>query len=251
MLVVTTSEVELECQAKLLAEELHLPFMKEEEMAGDAYLVRVSADRLSLAEPSAQLSPISVDFLTKQMRYRCQRASLRRELVARALGLKHNTCPRIVDATAGLGQDSFILACLGFDVWLIERSPVIYALLIDGMRRAAQDDAVAPIISRMHGVKGDAITWLGQQSHQPDIIYLDPMFPRRTKSALSKKEMRIFHDVVGEDLDANALFEVAITCAAQRVVVKRPRLAAALMGRRPTYSILGSSNRFDIYVASS
>lgn len=190
---------------------------------------------------------ITIDFLSKAMKYRRQQASLRREALARALGLKAKSKPSIVDATAGLAQDSFILACLGFKVTLLERSPIIYALLMDGMKRAEQDATVAPIIQRMHLLHVDAINWL-KKTIPPDIVYLDPMFPLRKKTALPKKEMRLFHTIVGNDLDADLLLTTALTCAAQRVVVKRPRLAQTLADIAPTFSLKGSSSRFDIYI---
>lgn len=191
----------------------------------------------------------TVDFLSGKMKYRRQHTSLRREALARALGLKNiMPHPTIIDATAGLARDSFILAALGFEVTLLERSPVIHALITDGMQRALKDPETAPIIARMHLIQADAISWLKNHDPRPDLIYLDPMFPERKKSALPKKNMRIFHEIVGDDLDAAALLETALACAASRVVVKRPRLAATLAGPRPSFSISGSSSRFDVYL---
>jgi 16S rRNA (guanine1516-N2)-methyltransferase len=163
------------------------------------------------------------------------------------MGLKSHSTPKILDATAGLGRDSFILASLGFEITLLERSPIIHALLEDGIKRAGADAETAPIVERMHLIQTDAIHWM--QTHAPfDIIYLDPMFPERNKSALVKKEMRIFQDVIGDDADANALLTAALACATKRVVVKRPRLAAYLAELTPSFSQTGSSSRFDIYL---
>lgn len=196
------------------------------------------------------LDPLYIDFLSGKMTYRRQHASLRKELLARAMGLKGNLQPKIVDATAGLGRDSFILACLGFEVTLLERSAVIHAELEDAIQRALQDSLASPIIQRLHLIKTDAITWMENcpVSERPTIIYLDPMFPERSKSALVKKEMRLFHDIVGDDPDADALLPAALACTTQRVVVKRPRLAASLMDLAPSFSMKGSSSRFDIYL---
>ena len=84
-------------------------------------------------------------------------------------------------------------------------------------------------------------------SERPDVVYLDPMFPERTKHALVKKEMRLFRDVVGDDMDADALMELALEVARKRVVVKRPRKADSVAGRKPGYQLLGKSSRFDVY----
>ncbi len=195
-------------------------------------------------EPSL---PLSIDFSSKRMNYRRANMRMRNELLVRAMGLKNNTKPRIVDATAGLGRDSFILASLGFEVQLIERSPIVYALLRDAIERGLQDDAIAPILQRMKLIQADAITWLKKTTEKPDIIYLDPMFPERKKTALPKLDMRIFHNIVGDDLDADVLLQTALACATQRVVVKRPRLAGELSGIKPAYFLSGSSSRFDVY----
>lgn len=212
------------------------------------YLLNRLPEGLCLQKPGAKSRPLLIDFASARMNFRRKNNSLRKEALVRAMGLKKQSTWRIVDATAGLGRDSFMLASLGFEVCLIERSPVIHALLADGMQRGLQDEALSPIIKRMTLVQADAKIWLEALIEKPDIVYLDPMFPVREKSALSKIDMRIFHEVVGDDPDADALFQVALACARVRVVVKRPRLAKPLSGMEPTYFLAGSSSRFDIYL---
>jgi len=198
------------------------------------------------------MTPIYIDFLSKKITHRRKKASIHHELLAKALGLRKKTekPPRIMDATAGLAQDSFILACLGFEVTLLERSPVVYAALLEGIARAEQHPEVSAVIKRMHLLHVDSIQYLASLTldQRPDIIYLDPMFPERKKTALNKKEMRLLHDVVGEDLDSAQLFQTAIACALKRVVVKRPLSAEPLALLEPSYFLKGSSNRFDIYL---
>ncbi len=86
--------------------------------------------------------------------------------------------------------------------------------------------------------------WEGEP---PQVIYLDPMFPHRDKSALVKKEMRVFRPLVGDDLDAPALLEAALALATHRVVVKRPRKAPIIDGPKPSHGLEGKSSRYDIY----
>ncbi|HSW92854.1 MAG TPA: class I SAM-dependent methyltransferase [Gammaproteobacteria bacterium] len=212
------------------------------------YLLKWAPDGLCLEKPGDTSRPLFIDFSSTRLNFRRENNSLRKEALIRAMGLKSHSTYRIVDATAGLGRDSFILASLGFQVCLIERSPVIHALLADGIRRGLQDEALQPIIERMTLIQADAKNWLEGLTEKPDIIYLDPMFPVRKKSALSKIEMRIFHEVVGDDPDADVLLQTALACARARVVVKRPRLAKPLLGRAPTYFLAGSSSRFDVYI---
>ena len=188
--------------------------------------------------------PIYVDFNNKQISYR--RKSSSSELIARAVGIKKLKSPVIVDATSGLGRDSFILATLGCRVHMIERSEVIAALLKDGLERGHQDKEIAHIIERMQLHIGNAIELL--KGFTPDVVYLDPMFSGKTNNALVKKEMRIFREIIGDDEDAAELLQVALSRAKYRVVVKRPRKAPALGGIAPAYTLEGSACRFDVYL---
>jgi len=242
-IAVFTAHSALKQAAKRLALQLALPFQAEAD-----YLLLLTPDYLSLQKTHEKSLPLYIDFSSKRMNYRRENISMRKETLIRALGLKSRTQPRIIDATAGLGRDSFLLASLGFKVQMIERSPIIHALVSDGIKRAWQNPTTASIVARMELIQSNAIIWLQQAAEKPEIIYLDPMFPTRKKSALSKLDMRIFHDIVGDDPDADALLKTALACAAERVVVKRPRLAVELAGIKPDYSLSGSSSRFDIYI---
>jgi 16S rRNA (guanine1516-N2)-methyltransferase len=235
--------------AKTLASNLNLPFSENDKANFDYFLV-VSADGLSLQHGAKKFQPFFINFLSEKLTYRRKQTSLRKEMLARAMGLKSNTTPKIVDATAGLGRDSFILASLGFKVTMLERSPLIYVLLADAIKRAKQVPETAAIVGRMQLLQTDAVSWLQQLeiTERPEIIYLDPMFAPREKSALVKKEMQIFHDTVGVATDNNLLLTTALACATKRVVVKRPRLATNLAGISPAFSQVGKNNRFDVYL---
>lgn len=203
--------------------------------------------------------PIYVDFLHGPLAHRRKYGGGRGQLIARAMGLSRRSrgrpcvCPseagsplHILDATAGLGRDAFVLACLGCKMHLLERSPIIAALLADGLKRAQADPEFADIDMQL--TVTDAITYLKTCKRKYDVIYLDPMFPTRTKSALVKKEMRILRDLVGEDIDATKLLELALKNATKRVVVKRPKLAPTIPGPAPTLKFVGKSSRFDVYI---
>lgn len=196
--------------------------------------------------------PVSVDFVKGALGFRTRLSTRGKEPLARAIGVKGLTLPAVMDATAGLGRDAFILAKLGCRVNLVERSPIIAALLRDGLDRALADDDTRAVAERMQLQVGDAVTIMSRlaEHERPDVIYLDPMYPHRSKSALVKKEMRLLRALVGEDLDAPQLLEVALRVARNRVVVKRPRLASALPGVAPSHILLGSTTRFDVYVCA-
>jgi 16S rRNA (guanine1516-N2)-methyltransferase len=212
------------------------------------YLLIVTTEHLALQKTQSNSLPLVIDFLSGQLTYRSQHASLKKESLARALGLKHKNPCQIIDATAGLGRDSFILASLGFEVTLLERSPIIHELLQDALARARQNTKASPIIARMQLIQANALDALPALAKRPELIYLDPMFPDKTKSAMVKKEMQMFQDVVGDDADGTALLKTALACATLRVVVKRPRLASWLGDLKPSFSHTGSSSRFDVYL---
>jgi 16S rRNA (guanine1516-N2)-methyltransferase len=245
-LAVTTSTSAAKAEGQRLAEKLHLPF--SETLTEYDYFLQLTPDCLQLIKPGSKLSGVFVDFLSGKMNYRRLHASFRNESIIRALGLKKHTQPIILDATAGLGQDSFVLACLGFEVTLLERSPIVHALLEDGIKRATHQPELRLIMDKLHLIQADAITWLKNATSLPDIIYLDPMFPDRKKTAAVKKEMQIFQDILLEPANESVLLETALACATKRVVVKRPRLADPIPGISPSFNLVGSSSRFDIYL---
>jgi len=189
---------------------------------------------------------LNVDFLTKSWRYRIKNASLHKEFIAKAIGISKTLNPHIIDATAGLGRDSFILASLGYQVTLIERSLIVFEALKNALQIAAEDQQFRETVSRMHLIHGDALDYL--QTTTADIIYLDPMFPTKIKSAAVKKEILQLQHLLGEDKDAVALLKLSLSCATIRVVVKRPRLSDPLGQLSPSFSYEGKSNRFDIYL---
>ncbi len=198
---------------------------------------------------------IQADFVGATVSYRREKGGGRRQMIAKAMGLKSGVFPHVLDATAGLGGDAFVLASLGCRLTLLERSPIVRALLAEGLShglRVAEetDPELSKILSAMSLHEADASTHLDQLEGAacPDVVYLDPMFPERSKSALVKKEMRVFHRLVGEDADAGALLPLALSKARYRVVVKRPRLAPFLNETKPSHSLTGKRNRFDVYV---
>lgn len=219
----------------------------------DGLVLRHQADGLVLAgDERLYGKPLRVDFVQGRAAHRRRFGGGRGQLVAKACGLSKGITPNVVDATAGLGRDAFVLASLGADVLLIERVDAIAALLEDGLVRAADDPETAAIIARMRLVKGDAATELealvAEAAFSPQVIHLDPMFPHREKSALVKKEMRLFRELAGDDPDASRLLEAALDVATHRVVVKRPRKAPPIEGPMPQHTVEGKASRYDLYV---
>jgi 16S rRNA (guanine1516-N2)-methyltransferase len=213
------------------------------------FALQLGEQGLQLVELGPQApGPVRVDFVEGAVAHRRLFGGGTGQMIAKAVGVQPGVRPRVLDATAGLGRDGFVLASLGCSVTLIERQPLIAALLEDGLARAAADRDVGPIVAQMRLLTGNAIELMkAWQGEPPQVIYLDPMFPHRDKSALVKKEMRLFRPFVGDDLDAPALLQAALALASHRVVVKRPRKAPIIAGGKPAYALEGKSSRYDIY----
>lgn len=189
---------------------------------------------------------LEIDFTSGAVAHRLRFGGGRGQDLPKAVGLKKGACPHVVDATAGLGRDAFLLASLGARVTLIERSAHMHGLLEAALERARGSE-VADIVARMELLHGDAIDLLPGLS--PDVVLVDPMHPPRGNSALVKQEMRQLREIVGEDPDALALMQVALASAQKRVVLKWPRKAAALAGLpAASHQILGKSTRYDVWM---
>jgi len=194
---------------------------------------------------------VLVDFCSGTAAWRRKHGGGKSEAIAKAVGLNKKAGLTVVDATAGLGRDGLVLASCGAMVTLVERNPAVAALLADGLRRAAtHPDTADWLPERMQLVFSPSHQALTQLP-APDVVYLDPMFPAREKSALVKKEMQAFHQVVGSDEDADSLWPLAWQLAQKRVVVKRPGYAEFLAGQKPTMQVEGKNNRFDVYVKAA
>ncbi len=212
------------------------------------FLLQVNRQALELFKlDEPKLGAIKVDFVEGAVAHRRKFGGGRGQDIAKAVGLKHGFTPHVLDATAGLGRDAFVLASLGCQLTLMERMPVVAALLHDGIERAKLNHEVKYIANNMELIHASSIANMNLAS-APDVVYLDPMYPHREKSAAIKKEMRIFQSLVGEDLDADGLLEPALALAKYRVVVKRPSYASPLADKKPSMSIKMKKNRFDVYV---
>lgn len=234
-------------EARTLAARLGLTLLDQ---PLDDPCLRLNQTGLALL-PGQGMGPVQVDFVAGQMGHRRRFGGGRGQTLARAVGLKGGGNPQLIDATAGLGKDAFVLASLGCSVRLIERSPIIAALLDDGLQRALlEPELTSWLRQRLQLHQGNALELLPRLcAEQPaEVIYLDPMFPERKKSALVKKEMRVFRQLLGDDADAGDLLACALELARKRVVVKRPRQGDALPGPQPHLVMLGKSTRYDIYL---
>lgn len=241
-----------------VVEALALPTFARPADVPDAYdyILWEGPGGLALGARSGSAGATRVDFLDAALQYRV-RTSGKRQGLGKAVGLDKAAGIKVLDATAGLGRDAFVLAALGCEVTLMERSPLLHALLADGFRRARRDgDAgVQAVLERMQLVHGDsrerfAAIAAGAQP-APEVIYLDPMFPPRSKSASVKKDIALLHTLLGAEEDFAGLFTAALPCATHRVVVKRPGSKHDAALPQPAFTVEGKAAHFEVYVNSS
>ena len=240
---------ELREQARALAQELGLPGVALSDQQNYSALLVQTAIGLQLRPVGENASgPVMVDFGAGNMRHR--RRGGHNEPLGKAVGVGRREGLKLIDATAGLGRDSFVLADLGCDVTMLECSPIAFALLRDGIQRArdTEDSWLRQVAERMHLYHADSIGWLTASSENFDVVYLDPMFPSRKKSARVKKEMWLFQQLIGHGPGEDDLLEQALNTALWRVVVKRPAKAPSLPGPQPHHAITGKTVRFDVYM---
>lgn len=175
--------------------------------------------------------------------------NLNHELLVRAARQKGSQgFHSAVDATAGLGDDAFLLAAAGFHVQMYERNPVIALLLHDALRRGAEHPELAPIVGRMELRMGDSVIRLPQLTPPPDVVVLDPMFPDKQKTGLTKKKLQILQQLEQPCLEEAALLNAALACRPRKIVVKRPLKGPYLAGRKPSYTLKGKTIRYDCIV---
>lgn len=156
--------------------------------------------------------------------------------------------PTAVDATAGMGEDSIILAACGYEVTMFEQDPVIAALLRDAIRRAKKHPVLGEIVGRMHLIEGSSIELMPGLPFVPDLIYLDPMFPARQKSGLINKKLQLIQKLERPCPEEKELLEAAVSLKPKKIVIKRPLKGAFLAGQEPGYSVKGKAIRYDCFV---
>jgi 16S rRNA (guanine1516-N2)-methyltransferase len=236
--------------AQTLAERFALRRLDRLPASGFYLCLTAAGLELRQAGPGAP-GPIRADYTSGSMGHRLRFGGGRQQPLARAVGMKPGFVPTVWDATAGLGRDGFVLASLGCQVTLCERSPIMAALLADGLARAAlHSDTGVWVNQRLRLVHADARDALAAlaATERPDVVYLDPMYPAGKDHVLVRKEMRALQAILGPDQDSGRLLDVARSCAGRRVVVKRPKRAGWLGDCKPASSIASKKTRYDLYV---
>lgn len=235
-------------QAKRFSAQHNIPF---DTNSHTALQLQFNENIIELFDTALNTS-ICVDFITGSLAHRNKYGGGKGQAIAKAIGLHKYDKPVVIDVTAGLARDAYVLASLGCQLTLIEQSPVLYTLIEDGLTRALNSNAehaVTNFIELINANSQDYLTQIDTNS-RPDIIYMDPMYPERKKSALVKKDMQILHKLIGHTDDEVKLLECALKTAKRRVVVKRPIHANPVAHTTPSTTISSKKTRYDVYVIS-
>ena len=182
----------------------------------------------------------------ENMLHRVTNGRLQHEMLVRA-AKSEKPGRRAIDATAGMGEDAFLLAAQGYEVTLYEQNPVIAALLKDALRRARKNMILKEIAERMKLVEGNSVECMEKQLDSVDVIYLDPMFPARQKSGLINKKLQLIQKLEPPCSAETDLFDAAIKANPSKIIVKRPLKSEFLAGRKPSYTLNGKAIRYDCY----
>lgn len=200
---------------------------------------------------------IHIDFISGNLAHRQKYGGGRGQSIAKAIGLKQGKPPpSVLDATAGLAKDAYVLACLGCSMTLVERSPIVTELIRDAIQRANEDEQFKMILEKgFKVINQSSIEYLTELTNTelpdvsyPDVVYLDPMYPDKKKSASVKKNMQILQKLLGKDKDTQELLSTALKVAKKRVVVKRPKGAESLTELKPTHTVESKKTRYDVYI---
>ena len=235
-------------QAQIFSTENKIPFFTGR---NNEYALQLCFDDNAIELFDTELNAsINVDFISGAMAHREKFGGGKGQSIAKAIGLNKFKNPAVIDVTAGLARDAYILATLGCDVTLIEQSPVLFALIKDGIERALASSQEHSVKHFTDLVNANSMSYLqhSDTEKKPDVIYMDPMFPERKKSALVKKDMQILHKLIGEAEDEAELLTTALSYATKRVVVKRPIHAPVIAGHKPSMDISSKKTRYDVYV---
>lgn len=181
------------------------------------------------------------------MIHRVTRGRLQHEMLVRAAKTSKER-PKAIDATAGMGEDAFLLAAYGYEVTLYEQNPVVAVLLKDAIQRAKKNPEIKDIAERMHLIEENSVEALKNWVDAVDVVYLDPMFPKRQKSGLINKKLQLIQKLEPPCSEENELFDAAIAAKPSKIIVKRPLKSAHLAGRKPNYTLNGKAIRYDCYV---
>ena len=195
------------------------------------------------------IKPVFIDFCSGKSIFKRQSLLSSKQVISKAVNFQPGS--RLLDLTAGFGEDAVLFAALGFQVTAVERQPLMYLLLQDALNRFSTFDGTDEIVSerRLKFVHGDSHDYLENSEEKFECVYFDPMFPETGKSALSSGKMQILQRLTATEPELSEDFLAkALSASSDRLVIKRP-LKAPELRQNPVHSYKGKTVRYDMYKA--
>ena len=227
-----------------------------------AALLLDNKNKLSLLKDGLSVAPE-----WDKLQRRVVSAGRKSELILKAAKISADS--QVIDATAGFGHDSLILASTGAQVTMLEQQPLMALLLFSEQQRMSAQPNWQKLMARLTIINTDALSYFARlqknttdQAVAVDVVYLDPMFPEDSyqdsktgKGAKVGKQMQALHHLAHPPtLDEEmALLNKAQAVVADnqegrgRVIVKRPQQAPFLAQQNPDESWHNAAVRFDGY----
>ena len=184
-----------------------------------------------------------VDFLKGSLSWRLKRRD-HETLLKKAIGKKNKNLT-IFDGTAGFLSDALIFLALGHKVIACEQSKVLFLLLSDAINRAKIKLNFLDNLNLIHGNALDVYKII----QNIDVIYLDPMYPRK-KNALRSGGMSDIKNILKlENIDnlGDQIFFDLKNNKFKKIVLKRP-IKSKIIDDSLNYQVKGKSTRFDVYI---
>ena len=230
----------------------HIKTAENKEITALLYFNEQDALHLSVADKQCNNETISINFSTGKSHHRLLFGGGKQQPITKACGLIKHKNWTILDATAGLAQDAFVIASLmsQSSITLIEQHPAIFSLIQYAIQQPTDNPAIQNICNKMSVINDDSIIFMDTHKKQFDVIYLDPMYPERKKKAKVKKGMQALQTLIGHEQNETTLFESAIASAKQRVVIKRPKSAPFYTNTQPSFDCSSKNTRYDVYVCN-
>ena len=229
--------------AETIATSIGTTSSDEKEMIQHCHLY-LSETGLSFFHPEARSTKkFKIDFNSGTTLWRTNRVE-HEKLIKKALG-KHEAPLNILDCTAGMLQDSLLFLSLGHKVTAVEQSKILFHLLSDAINRSNDQK----IFKALTLINANACSYISK-GQKFDVIYFDPMYPTRKKSALGSGQLEYLARILAIESienDSTQDFEFLSSLPIKKMIVKRP-IKAEPFSKKINYQVLGKTTRFDIYI---
>ena len=194
-----------------------------------------------------EFKPFALDFTSGSYLNIHKKGLGKKDPLAKAIGIKSGTT-KVLDLTAGWLKDTWMLLHLGCKVKACEMNSLVFSILQNAIELDKSYANYEELFSNLELVNLDSLEVLQSENiSEWDCLFIDPMFPQRSKKALAGKEMQILQELVAEKDSGELILTEALQMRAKRVVVKRPLKGPELLSG-VSFKVESKASRFDVYI---